>query len=76
MFVFLRTFSYDFWQFFLFNTKIELQKIAFAEENFSNLKQRLDDIDAELRHQHDQTEAFLQNPNINVHESLSQGTKL
>ncbi|XP_057532482.1 rho GTPase-activating protein REN1 [Amaranthus tricolor] len=56
--------------------KIELQKIAFAEENFSNLKQRLDDIDAELRHQHDQTEAFLQNPNINVHESLSQGTKL
>lgn len=56
--------------------KVEIQKIALAEENFSNLKHRLDDIDAELHHPHEQNAFFLHQRNNKVHDSLSQGTML
>ncbi|KNA20912.1 hypothetical protein SOVF_047780 isoform B [Spinacia oleracea] len=56
-------------------TKVELHKIAIAEECFSNLKQRLDDIDAELIHQHEQTASLLQGSN-KVQDSSSQGTMI
>ncbi|XP_021740332.1 rho GTPase-activating protein REN1-like [Chenopodium quinoa] len=57
-------------------TKVELQKISIAEENFSNLKQRLDDIDAELIHQHEQTASHLQDSNNKVQDCLNKGNML
>uniref|UniRef100_A0A803LUY2 Rho GTPase-activating protein REN1-like n=1 Tax=Chenopodium quinoa TaxID=63459 RepID=A0A803LUY2_CHEQI len=57
-------------------TKVELQKISIAEENFSNLKQRLDDIDAELIHQHEQTASLLQDSNNKVQDCLNKGNML
>lgn len=54
--------------------KIELQKIELAEGQFSNLKQRLDDIDNDLHHQHDETTTLLEDRNIDLPDSISQGS--
>ncbi|KAL9234688.1 hypothetical protein vseg_009527 [Gypsophila vaccaria] len=57
-------------------TKNELQEIALAEENFNNLKQRFDDLGAELNHQREHNAALMHNRISNIQDSSGQRTLL
>ncbi|KAL9229141.1 hypothetical protein vseg_004640 [Gypsophila vaccaria] len=51
--------------------KNDLKEIAIAEENFNNLKQRFDDLGAQLSHQHEQNAALLHNRLTEIEEASS-----
>ncbi|KAH9623569.1 hypothetical protein KSS87_013173, partial [Heliosperma pusillum] len=57
-------------------TKIDLQEIAIAEENFNNLKQRFDDLGSEISRQREYNAALLQDRDIEIQDAASRRTML
>ncbi|KAK9758270.1 hypothetical protein RND81_01G219600 [Saponaria officinalis] len=52
-------------------TKNDLRQIAIAEENFNNLKQRFDDLGAQLSHQHEHNAALLHDRLTEIEDTSS-----
>ena len=57
-------------------TKAEIEEIALVEKEYNNLKQRADELEAQLNHEREQNVALKQGRSTKMQETASEKTTL